>query len=48
MLRHIQISDDLKDEPTLAEQKIKAEKTEQKYQHSSSINHTYRRIDTKD
>tara|TARA_R110001606_G_scaffold8768_1_gene38530 strand:+ start:189 stop:1202 length:1014 start_codon:yes stop_codon:yes gene_type:complete len=48
MLRHIQISDDLKDEPTLAEKKAKAEKTEQKYQHSSSMNQTYRRIDTKD
>ena len=48
MLRHIQISDDLKDEPTLAEKKVKAEKTEQKYQHSSSMNQTYRRIDTKD
>ena len=48
MLRHIQISDDLKDEPTLAEQKIKAEKTEQKYQHSAGVNQTYRRIDTKD
>ena len=46
MLRHIQISDDLKDEPTLAEKKAKAEKTENKYQHSSSMNQTYRRIDT--
>jgi hypothetical protein len=44
MLRHIQISDDLKDEPTLAEKKAKDEKTEQKYQHSSSMNQTYRRI----
>ena len=48
MLRHIQISDDLKDEPSLAEQKIKAEKTEQKYQHSAGMNQTYRRINTKD
>ena len=48
MLRHIQISDDLKDEPTLAEKKAKDEKTEQKYQHSAGMNQTYRRIDTKD
>ena len=48
MLRHIQISDDLKDEPTLAEKKAKDEKTEQKYQHSSSMNQTYRRINTED
>ena len=48
MLRHIQISDDLKDEETLAEKKAKAEKTEQKYQHSSSMNQTYRRINTED
>jgi hypothetical protein len=48
MLRHIQISDDLKDEETLAEKKSKAEKIEQKYQHSSSMNQTYRRINTND
>jgi hypothetical protein len=48
MLRHIQISDDLKDEETLAEKKAKAEKIEQKYQHSKGVNDTYRRIDTKD
>ena len=48
MLRHIQISDDLKDEDTLAEKRAKAEKTENKYQHSSSMNQTYRRINTKD
>ena len=48
MLRHIQISDDLKDEPSLAEQKAKAEKTENKYQHSAGVNQTYRRINTED
>ena len=48
MLRHIQISDDLKDEPTIAEKKSKAEKTEDKYQHSAGMNQTYRRINTED
>ena len=44
MLRHIQISDDLKNEPTIAEKTKEQEKTETKYQHSSSMNQQYRKI----
>jgi hypothetical protein len=45
MLRHIQISDDLKDEPTRAEQKEKARRIEDKYNHSADMNSKYRRVD---
>ena len=44
MLRHISISDDLKNDLTIAEKKKKEEATENKYQHSSAMNDTYRRI----
>jgi hypothetical protein len=44
MLRHIQISDDLKNEPTIEEKTKEQEKTETKYQHSSSMNNQYRKI----
>jgi hypothetical protein len=44
MIRHISISDDLKNELTIAEKKKKEEATENKYQHSSSMNDTYRKI----
>jgi len=45
MLRHIQISNDLKDEPTIKEKQEKEEKIEDKYQHSTNMNDTYRRLD---
>jgi len=44
MLRHISISDDLKNDLTIAEKKKKEEATENKYQHSSSMNDTYRKL----
>jgi hypothetical protein len=44
MLRHISISDDLKNELTIAEKKKKEDATENKYQHSSAMNDTYRKI----
>ena len=44
MLRHISISDDLKNELTIAERKKKEEATENKYQHSSAMNDTYRKL----
>lgn len=44
LLRHISISDDLKNELTIAEKKKKEEATENKYQHSSSMNDTYRKL----
>jgi hypothetical protein len=44
MLRHISISDDLKNELTIAEKKKKENAIETKYQHSSSMNDTYRKI----
>jgi hypothetical protein len=44
LLRHIQISDDLKDQPTIKEKEAKEEATENKYQHSSAINETYRKL----
>jgi hypothetical protein len=45
LLRHIQISNDLKDEPTIKEKQEKEEKIEDKYQHSANMNDTYRKID---
>jgi len=45
MLRHIQITDDLKNEPTIEEKNKKEKNTETKYQHSSSMNQQYRKID---
>ena len=48
MLRHIQISDDLKDEPTIAEQKAKAKRIQDKYNHSVATNTTYRKIESKE
>lgn len=44
MLRHIQISDSLKDEPSIEEIKKKEKKTEDKYMHSSDMNQKYRKI----
>jgi hypothetical protein len=43
MLRHIQISDDLKNEPTIEQKKEANEKTELKYQHNTTINDQYRK-----
>ena len=45
MIRHISISDDLKNDLTIAEKKKKEEAVINKYQHSSSMNDTYRKID---
>jgi hypothetical protein len=45
MLRHIQISNDLKDEPTIKQKEQKEQKIEDKYQHSANMNDTYRKID---
>jgi len=44
MLRHISISEKLKDEPTIAETKEKEEKTVDKYLHSSGMNQLYRKV----
>ena len=44
MIRHISISDDLKNDLTIAEKKRKEEATENKYQHSSSMNDQYRKL----
>ena len=44
MLRHIQISDDLKEQPTIREKEAKEQKIEDKYQHSSNMNDTYRKV----
>ena len=48
MLRHIQISEDLRYEPTIAEQKAKAKRIEDKYNHTSMTNQTYRKIESKE
>ena len=48
MLRHIQISEDLRNEPTIAEQKAKAKRIEDKYNHSQQTNQTYRKIESKE
>ena len=45
MLRQIQITDDLKDQPTIEEKKEENKKIEDKYQHNSNINDLYRKID---
>ena len=45
MLRHIQITDDLKNEPTIEEKNKKATSTATKYQHSTTVNDQYRKID---
>lgn len=44
LLRHILISEDLKDEPTIAEKIKEKEAIEQKYQHSNTVNDQYRKI----
>lgn len=44
MLRHIIISDDLKDEPTIHEKDKKREETEHKFLHSGPINELYRKV----
>ena len=44
MLRHISISEKLKDEPTLLEKKIENEKTQDLYMHSVSMHEKYRKI----
>ena len=44
MIRHIVISHDLKDEPTLKEQEEKQQKIEDKYLHSVNMNNKYRKV----
>ena len=44
LLRHINISEDLKGQPSIEEKRKKEEEVEQKYQHSSSMNDQYRKI----
>ena len=45
LLRHILISEDLKDEPTIAEKTKEKEDIATKYQHSTTVNDQYRKID---
>lgn len=45
LLRHILISEDLKDEPTIAEKTKEKEAIATKYQHSTAVNDQYRKID---
>jgi hypothetical protein len=45
LLRHILISEDLKDEPTIAEKTKEKENIATKYQHSTTVNDQYRKID---
>jgi len=44
MLRHIMISDDLKNDPTIAEKNEEKKEIEQKYQHSNTVNDQYRKL----
>ena len=44
MIRHISISDDLKNDLTIAEKKKKENEILNKYQHSSAMNDTYRKL----
>lgn len=44
MLRHISISEKLKNEPTLLEKKKEEQKTEDVYMHSAGMNEKYRKI----
>ena len=44
MLRHINISQKLKNEPTIQEKKTEEKKTEDVYMHSASMNQLYRKI----
>jgi len=44
MLRHISISEKLKNEPTLVEKKKEEQKTEDTYMHSSAMNEKYRKL----
>jgi site-specific recombinase XerD len=44
LLRHISISEKLKDEPTLLEKKAEDKKTEDLFQHSSKMNDLYRKV----
>ena len=44
MIRHISISNDTKNDPTIKEQEEKEKKIENKYLHSGAINKTYRKI----
>jgi hypothetical protein len=45
MLRHIQISNDRENEPTIKELEAKKDKLENKYMHSSGMNSLYRKVD---
>ena len=45
LLRHIQISHDLENNPTIKEQEEANKKVENKYLHSSNMNNQYRKID---
>jgi hypothetical protein len=47
MIRHIIISHDLKDEPTIAEKDEKANVITSKFLHSNAINQLYRKVDKK-
>ena len=44
MLRHIIISHDMKDKPTIEEKKEQANNIENKYLHSKSMNELYRKV----
>lgn len=45
MLRHISITEKLKNEPTIEEMKEEEKKTEDIYMHSASMNEKYRKVD---
>ena len=45
MMRHIIISHNLKNEPTIKEQTEKKKQTEDKYLHSEKMNQLYRKVD---